>query len=117
MARASVVPAAGGSHALVEARSDFLFSALDGQTVYGHDERWVVQVTGIHRRGQDTFVQVTSADAADCGVVLRMPAQATAAHALAALAAHLDLPPGERPHVVDVMRVVGAEVRQPLRVC
>src|SRR5262245_28132395 len=116
MARASVVRKAGSSQVQAEAGADSLFSALDGQAVSGSGEEWVLEVAGIHRTPQDIFVQVAPPGEAGRGIVLRMPLQATASQALAALTAHLALPSEARGHVVDVMRVVSAGDPRPLRV-
>jgi hypothetical protein len=108
MARASVGPLAGGARRIDPVAADVgiedpLFSGLDGRTIHSGGRPWVMQVVGIHRSPAGVFVQVCSLrDPA--GVVLRMAPHATAAHALAALAARFALPPGERPHIIDVMR-------------
>jgi hypothetical protein len=94
-----------------EADEDPLFSGLDGRTIQGGGQPWVVQVTGIHRVSAGVFVQVSSPDDSACSVVLRMGPHASAAQALAALEARSALPESERRHVLDVMKVAGSEGR------
>ena len=83
-----------------------LFSALDGRTVRIGSADCAIEVTGIHRADDVVYVQVTSTNEPACGVVLRMAPRATPGQAIAALEARGELPPPERPHVVDVMRMV-----------
>lgn len=114
MPRASVGPLAGGARRIdpFEAGEDPMFLGLDGRTIHGGAQPWVVCVTGIHRLSAGVFVQVSSPDDDPaCAVVLRMDPHATAAHALAALEARAALPEGERRHVVDVMKVASSDDR------
>jgi hypothetical protein len=108
MARASVGPWAVGARRIdaFEAAEDPLFSGLDGRTIHGGAQPWIVRVTGIHRLSAGVFVQVSSPDDDPASaVVIRMAPHATAAHALAALEARSALPECERRHVVDVMKL------------
>jgi hypothetical protein len=72
-----------------------------------------IEVTGIHCATDAVYVQVTSASDLASGVVLRMAPLVTPGQALAALEACGELPPPERPHVVDVMRTVRSAFPRP----
>ena len=86
-------------------RAERWFEELDRRQIEVGSSSRVIQVEAVHLGQRATWVQVALVDEPLSGVVLHVPAQATPAHAIAALQTWLSTPLEERPHVVQVMQL------------
>ena len=85
--------------------ADRLFAELDDRRIETGSTSWVARVLGIHMVQRAAWVQIAPAGDAPWSVLLHLPPQATADHAMAALTAWSQTPKHERPLVVEVMRL------------
>ena len=86
-------------------RADGLLETLDLQLIGTGPDRWIAEVCGVHELPGETWIQLAAAGNPMLNVLLRLPARASAAQALAALGAWSAIPREERPPVIDVMQV------------
>ena len=100
---------------------DRLYAALEQRSIQVESNNWVIEVLGIHSTPKgDAWVQVRLADDPDLMTVLHLCPRATPDQAIAALAAWMAVPASERPHILDVMRVLrhsGTQEADPQIAC
>jgi hypothetical protein len=85
--------------------SDPLFGDLDRRSITHEDGAWMTRVVGIHRTRRVAWVQIATSDDEET-VLLRFLPGAKPDTALAALKTWSRMSLAERPHIVDVPRVM-----------
>jgi hypothetical protein len=85
---------------------DPLFGDLDRRPIAAEEGQWVTQVVGIHRTSREAWVQIATSRDDDETVLLRFVPGAKTDTALKALETWSGMSLLQRPHIVDVPRVM-----------
>jgi hypothetical protein len=91
---------------VASAETDPLFGDLDRRPIADEDGCWMTQVVGIHRTSREAWVQIATSRGDEETVLLRLVTGAKPDTALRALEIWSGMSLGDRPHIVDVPRVM-----------